>query len=226
MFERIYGPAIGTKNVSYTIGNERYEKTVNIYNFHKTSLPLLVYNDELYNQERRMKMISCIICLEKYDIFNKFSLEKRQEYILKFENIWYNTARDKAKKNNYRLSWNDPMFVNIYHEICFKTLSNIEKDGMVKNDHFVFELFTNDIKIEEIGSISSQQMFPALYTEINDKIEKQKNAKFAEKPSHIHTCPKCGKNECSERKSYTRSMDEEIGIIVTCISCGAMFKGH
>ena len=211
--------------VCIDIDNKKYTYKIKKYKIHKTFLNIEIFNDKAYNYIRISKLLTITSILEQYEQFLKKSIEERQNIIIELENIIYKETINESKINKIKLSWNDDNFELVYQSIALKILSNLEKNGMVNNDYLINEIFNNNMALNNIDKLSSQDMMPTLYIDLYEKIKQKGNVKFTIKSASLYKCPECKKNKCVYINNYNRSMDEGVNILVRCLECNRVFNG-
>ena len=130
----------------------------------------------------------------------------------------------KANEENIPPLWDQDLFRDIYHAICYKILSNVDAHGTVKNHKLAKDIIFGNLNIASLPKQTSQELYPDKYAEVLDKIEKSKNATHTVKTSAMYKCRRCFKSECVIENRYNRSLDEGVNLSVQCVSCGLQWN--
>ena len=135
----------------------------------------------------------------------------------------YNYCIKVAGERNIVKKWDNHNFVQLYTDRLRSIYLNIQSP---KND-FRERLLTKQIKPQEVGHLTHQEMAPAKWQKlIEDKKVRDEN-KYAPKleaSTDNFTCRKCKSKECSYYQLQTRSADEPMTTFVTCLDCGSRWK--
>ena len=136
------------------------------------------------------------------------------------EKSCYNKSIKDALNHNIRCVWSNDMFVKLYHSICYKVATNIDKHSPVKSDYIINKIMKNNIKLYLIANRPSQELCPSKYKNILKKINNRTNLKRNIKFSELYKCGKCKRNQCTTERRYNRSLDEGVNLMVHCLFCG------
>jgi hypothetical protein len=185
---------------------------------HFNSLDLLFF-EYPYNVIRRSKVILFDSLLSEHEIYKALTQEKKTLLLKEMELSCYLYIIDKAYENNIMASWDNEMFSDMYHSICYKISSNIEKGGIVDNESFAISLIEGNIDPSKIPSMTSIEMFPQKYQITMQRIEASKTIVKNVKTSALYHCHRCKQNKCSMENLYNRSMDEGVNLKITCLNC-------
>ena len=183
-------------------------------------LDIVFYQTE-YNVIRRAKALLFITGFKEHEDNIKFiELINLQKIILDIENACYNYTINKANEENIPADWSNDLFTEIYHATCAKIYSNISKKCGVSNNYLICHIVNNNLDINKLPYMSSQELFPEKYKELISKLEASKNVTRTVKTTSMYKCRRCHKNECTEENRYNRSLDEGVNLTITCMSCG------
>lgn len=178
-----------------------------------------------YNVLRRAKLMVLTSCLDKFPEFLKLSYKEKTKLIKKIERSCYNYVIDKSHEENIISTWDDPIFCDLYHSICYKVSSNIDPDNLVQNNKLGRRLLANEISIDNLPKLTSQELFPERYMDILQKVEVSKTVSQTLKTSALYTCKKCKQNKCTMENLYNRSLDEGTNLRITCMNCFHSWNG-
>ena len=108
-----------------------------------------------------------------------------------------------------------PIFEDKINDIIYN-LNHSEK--------FLYNILHGKYKSKKIPNLSSVEMNPVIWSNIMKKIEfkdsKSKNINTTDK----YTCSKCGEKKHTFMQLQTRSADEPITTIYTCVCCSKSFN--
>ena len=139
----------------------------------------------------------------------------------------YNSTIDYANKERIPLSWNSPIFTEIYLSKCRSIYANLNKESYIKNEHLKERLNEKEFVPHEIAYFTPDRLFPEAW---NDIITKEMlRAKSAYETSQVSMtdqmkCGKCKKNKISYYELQTRSADEPLTTFYNCLLCGHRWK--
>ncbi len=173
-----------------------------------------------YNQLRRSKIMLFISCFMNYSMYKNLKYSEQLAFVQKIEKSCLNTALEKAEQENIKTSWRNDLFCEIYHQICSKLASNIDKNNIVNNPTFAQLILNHGIPLQQLPRLSSQEIYPQKYTSIMYKLELSKNIQQTTRTSSMYRCGKCHKNQTHIENLYNRSLDEGVNLSITCINCG------
>ena len=185
---------------------------------HNNSLDLLFF-EYPYNVIRRSKIILFDSLLSEHDKYRTLPNEKKTSLLKELEIACYQYIIDKAYENNIMASWDNELFCDMYHSICYKISSNVEKGGLVDNESFSSALISGLIDPSKIPSMTSIEMFPQKYQITMQRLEASKTIVKNVKTSALYHCHRCKQNKCSMENLYNRSMDEGVNLKITCLNC-------
>ena len=84
-----------------------------------------------------------------------------------------------------------------------------------------------DFDIENIASMSYQELFPEIWKKMMDDKYKREKLLYEEKQEAMtdqFKCARCKSRKCTYYELQTRSADEAMTIFITCINCGNRWK--
>lgn len=191
-----------------------YNKLNNI-----TPLPSKYYCNP-YNKTRIAKLVVLDDCLASHSEYQLLSVVNRLNMIEIIERACYNYTIDKAHENNIKCAWENENFINIYHSICYKISSNLQKNVFVDNQYLPKLLFKGELDIESMPRLPSHELQPELYKDILIRYHLSKNTQSSVKMSSLYKCRRCHKAQCKYESTQTRSLDESNGFKITCLYCG------
>ena len=183
-------------------------------------IPLLgEFYQSPYNKLRRTKLMLFCTSLSDYEEYLALEYEKQMSIIKRLEKSCYNYCIDKSTEEQITSSWETELFCDLYHSICYKINSNIEKHGLVKNPYLSINIINDNIDFDNLPKMSSMQLFPEKYADIAHRISMSKNIVQTIKTSSLYHCNKCKQNRCSIENRYNRSLDEGTNLTITCMNC-------
>lgn len=185
------------------------------------SVPLdpYFYKHKNYTDLRRSKLIMFGDCFERYENFRKMDYPKKIELLKYIERGCYDYTRKKGSKKEISISWDSENFTLLYHDLCYKVAMNIRPDSYVGSTYLTELILSGDIHPKKVGGMTSQEMCPARYITIFEKI-KLMNEGIKVKTSSLYYCGKCKRNETILSKVYNRSGDENNSLVCSCVFCG------
>ena len=186
---------------------------------HKISL-LKKHYEPPYNKQRRAKLILFMHVLLQHDAFKEFSTPDKFLMVERIERSCFNYTISKAMELNIPTNWENELFSDTYTLICAKISSNIDQEDEIKNPYLAGAILNGTINIKDLPKMTSQELYPAIYVNILNKIEIAKNIKQTVKTTSMYRCRRCHKTECTYEPRYNRSLDEGINLTVHCVSCG------
>ena len=86
---------------------------------------------------------------------------------------------------------------------------------------------SNDFDIDNIASMSYQELFPEIWKQMMDEKYKREKMLYEEKQEAMtdqFKCARCKSRKCTYYELQTRSADEAMTIFITCINCGNRWK--
>jgi DNA-directed RNA polymerase subunit M/transcription elongation factor TFIIS len=202
--------------------NLSYLKESKINNI--TALTNEFYTNYAYNRIRRSKLIILDHYFAEYLCYRELDSASRLEIIRKIERSCYNYSTLKAYEEVILATWDNEIYKDIYDSICYKIISNIDRNGLVCAEEFVKSVVSGETALENIANYSSRNICPEKYEEIEKKIESRKNIQYTLNPSRLHKCGRCGSNETVIQTLQLRSLDESNDMFAECIKCHKRWK--
>ena len=188
-----------------------------------------LYEKKEYNIIRRCKILLFSNCLGSYESIcainnKKFTKTECENYkrnkSIEIEKGCLNKSLKLAKKNNIRCIWENNLFVDIYHNICYKVAINIDPKSCINSQYLRKQIINNKIDAYNIASMTSKEMCPNRYKKIDSDLEKRNNIEVSVKCSKMYKCRKCKTNNTQSVSKQNRSLDECNNFFVTCMTCG------
>jgi transcription elongation factor S-II len=186
-------------------------------------LPIKYY--ELpYNTTRRAKLILFSSVFKQHEIFMQKTMDERFAILERIERACSNYTIDKSKELNIPTKWDNQDYQYIYTIICAKIAANIDQENTVHNTYLCGAILRDEIDINTLPKMTSQELFPEKYKTVLSKLELSKNVEKTVRTTAMYTCRRCKKSECTYENLYNRSLDEGVNLIITCVSCGKEWK--
>jgi transcription elongation factor S-II len=161
------------------------------------------------------------VCLELEKIcppppaFTKNMIENMEKSV-------YNASIKDADERDIVKKWDNPSFVQLYTDRLRSIYINLKK-----SDEFRQRLIRKEIKAQEVGEMTHQDMAPARWQKLIEEKKIRDENKYAPKleaSTDNFTCRKCKSKKCSYYQLQTRSADEPMTTFVTCLDCGSRWK--
>jgi DNA-directed RNA polymerase subunit M/transcription elongation factor TFIIS len=188
------------------------------------TVPLRAYHYEHpYNRLRRAKLLLFGNILSEHTQFNSFTRSDRLSIIDAVEKSCKNHTVSKSQETNIVPTWTNDLFCELYHSICYRVSSNLEKKGLVSNPTFCANLLDKKINIDIVAELTSVSMYPEKYVKIKKRIQLSKEVEQTTKTTSMYTCGRCKEKRCTMKNLYNRSLDEGVNLKLTCINCGHEF---
>lgn len=199
------------------------DPTTELQEVKQSPLPIKFY-EKPYNGTRRCKISVFDTCLSAFKSYTNMSVNDRFALVEKIERACHNATVSKANEENIQPLWENDLFRDVYHAICYKISSNIEAYGPVKNYKFAKDIIAGNLNISSLPKQTSQELYPEKYADVLNRIEKSKNVTHSVKTSVMYKCRRCFKSECIIENRYNRSLDEGVNLSVQCVSCGLQWN--
>ena len=139
----------------------------------------------------------------------------------------FNASIDYANENKIPLSWNSEQFREIYLSKARGIYINLNKTSYIKNNRLIERLKDKEFPPHSLATMSRDTMHPEAWKSIIDKeLMRNKSAyeiSVASMTDQV-TCGKCKKNKISYYELQTRSADEPMTTMYTCLTCGNRWK--
>lgn len=174
-------------------------------------LPFKTFYTDEYNNTRRLKLVLISDILNKFEVFKSKKMSEKIKIIKEIELSCINETNRKADSYDITCDWENNLYLNIYHSICYTAASNI-------NDEYVVEKILNENNYY-LASKTYKELNPKKYEELSTKIEKRINTEQAVKYTEMFYCKKCKHNQTTIEKVQLRSNDESSSVRITCLYC-------
>lgn len=194
-------------------------KFQNVKNQLKFTIPSHIYNDQLYNKNRRAILLLIAEILEKNNKFKLQHQEIQSNIIINIELSCYNQTINKSDELLIYQSWDNEKFVYLYYLTCNKITKNLDPDSEVQSNYLINKILNNEIDITKIGSMTSDELSPDKSQNIKEALNLRNNQQIKVKTSTLYTCRNCKKKEVSIREYQGRSLDEGSNLSLTCLFC-------
>ena len=175
--------------------------------------------EELPKQQQRASVVNAIKTLLKD------SLNQKQQ--LELEHYIYNKSLEVAKKKHIHLSWNQPLFVQIYLSNARSIVGNLSPTSYIGNKHLFARFKGGEITLEELTTFNFNDLYPELWKELSVRqFEREKRLLEGNKSMATDQffCKRCKKRECTYYELQTRSADEPMTIFIQCVNCGKQWR--
>lgn len=176
-----------------------------------------------YNDIRRAKIMMLSDSLSKFTAFSTRVVEQKTELVKLLERGCYSLSRQRGLKKGFDVSWDDENFKNLYHDICYKLVANIDSDSDVGSSYLADMILTGRVLPLEAAAMSSQDMAPDKYVSVLEKV-KSMYEEVKIKTSKLYTCPKCKHQETVLSQVQDRSLDENSSLIAVCVYCSYRWR--
>jgi transcription elongation factor S-II len=154
-------------------------------------------------------------------ILNDSTLSQRVE-----ESI-FKSVYELAIERRVLKKWDNPIFKKMYINKARSIYSNLKKDSYVKNVKLAQKMRTKKFDIDNIASMSYQELFPEHWKQLLDEKFKREKVMYEEKEEAMtdqFKCGRCKSRKCTYYELQTRSADEGMTTFITCINCGNRWK--
>ena len=149
-----------------------------------------------------------------------------KEFITKcIERGCLNRAIEKAKSYNIRCIWSNNKFLDLYHSICYKVACNIDSNSVVESNYILKKILKHEVDFKNIANMTSKELCPDKYGQIDDRINKRTNLEIKVKYSELYRCRKCKQNKTTTERRYNRSLDEGVNLTIHCTNCYHSWNG-
>ena len=194
-------------------------KFQNIQKKLKFTIPINLYNDKLYNKNRRAILLLIANILEKNNQFKLQHHEIQSNIIINIELSCFNQTIYKADELLIYQSWDNEKFVYLYYLTCNKITKNLDPESEVQSNYLINKILNNEIDVTQIGSMTSEDLCPDKSQNIKNVISKRYNQEIKVKMSTLYTCRNCKRKEISIKEYQARSLDESSNLSLTCQFC-------
>ena len=165
--------------------------------------------------------------MKSVDAINTHIRHKRKSQFI--ERSIYNHAIQRAKQQDIKRQWDNPLFKSLYLDTVRSVYSNIDGSSYIQNKTLKKKIKKNQIDYKNLANLSGFDVFPENWKDLFEKKEKQDKLKYDMKPESMtdeFKCRKCGSRSCSYYEVQTRSADEPMTQFVNCLNpdCGNRWK--
>ena len=175
---------------------------------------LLENQDFIENRERFINLL--------------LNLDIESEKIIKIEESVTDFTIKTAFNRKIQQSWENALFRKIYVNKCRSLYTNLDSSSYIKNENLITRVTNRiDFDIENIASMSYQELFPEIWKKMMDDKYKREKLLYEEKQEAMtdqFKCARCKSRKCTYYELQTRSADEAMTIFITCINCGNRWK--
>ena len=175
---------------------------------------LLENQDFIENRERFINLL--------------LNLDIESEKVIKIEESVIDFTIKTAFNRKIQQSWENPLFRKIYVNKCRSLYTNLDSSSYIKNENLITRVTNRiDFDIENIASMSYQELFPEIWKKMMDDKYKREKLLYEEKQEAMtdqFKCARCKSRKCTYYELQTRSADEAMTIFITCINCGNRWK--
>lgn len=150
-------------------------------------------------------------------------VKDREELINNIEKGIYNFSLSLATKYSVVKKWENNEFLEIYKDITYKVLVNLDKESYVKNPGLLEKILNDEIKPSKLASMTSQELFPSKWEEMFQEKLKKENLKYDKNnlaTTDFYKCPKCKKAKATFYQVQLRASDEPMTTLLNCLECG------
>ncbi len=175
--------------------------------------------DEMPSQQQRVSVVNAIKTLLKTTLTNSQHLE--------LEHYIYNNSLEIAKKKHIHLSWNQPLFVQIYLSNARSIVGNLQPSSYIQNKSLFQRFKAGEITLEELTHFNFNDLYPELWKDLSMRqFEREKRLLEGNKSMATDQffCKRCKKRECTYYELQTRSADEPMTIFIQCVNCGKQWR--
>ena len=143
--------------------------------------------------------------------------------IRRIERSCMNSTVDYCTNSGTPPAWNNKLFLNKYSSEIYRIVANLDPTSSctsANGNSSLFDLImSNNIDLNNITHVSSEEMNPEISREIRETIAKRKEQVLVKKISKQHTCSRCKKKETEVLRYQGRSADEDSNFSIRCIHC-------
>ena len=146
---------------------------------------------------------------------------------LELEHYIYNNSLEIAKKKHIHLSWNQPLFVQIYLSTARSIVGNLQPNSYIQNKTLFTRFKSGEITLEELTNFNFNDLYPELWKDLSMRqFEREKRLLEGNKSMATDQffCKRCKKRECTYYELQTRSADEPMTIFIQCVNCGKQWR--
>ena len=160
------------------------------------------------------------------DIFRNNIVEKLDSKIknvkksVNLEKGIFNYSLKEAEYRKIIKKWDNKYFIQIYVDRFRSIMINL-------NENIIKNVNDNVIKPHTVAFMTHQELSPEKWASLIEAKSKRDKNKFETNvaaATDTFTCKKCRGNKCTYYQMQTRSADEPMTTVVTCIDCGCRWK--
>jgi len=185
----------------------------------ETELTASTSFSEMPKQQQRITVVAAIKSLLKSSLTESQHLE--------LEHYIYNNSLEVAKKKHIHLSWNQPLFVQIYLSNARSIVGNLHPNSYIQNKSLFARFKAGEITLEELTTFNFNDLYPELWKDLSVRqFEREKRLLEGNKSMATDQffCKRCKKRECTYYELQTRSADEPMTIFIQCVNCGKQWR--
>lgn len=149
------------------------------------------------------------------------SVELPTNYIINLEIGIFNYAIKEADQRKVIKKWDNPPFVNIYMDRLRSIYTNL------KNQSIIDRIIAGELAPQTLAFMSHPEMNHERWKTIIEAKMKRDSAKYnteVKAMTDLFQCRKCKSKKCTYVQIQTRSADEPMTTLISCIDCGANWK--
>lgn len=185
----------------------------------KFTIPPRLYLDENYCKNRRAIILLIADIMQINKEFKNLSRMEQDNIIIEIELSCYNETIKKSEELLIYKSWENEKFIYLYQLFCNKITKNLDQDSEVKSNYLINQIIHNKIDINNIASLSSDNLCPDKSVNIKNNLKLRNEQKLNYKTSTLYKCRNCGKKEVKIQEYQGRSLDEGSNLSLTCNFC-------
>ena len=194
-----------------------------IHNNNKFTIPVELYSDNKYNSNRRNIILLIAEILQQNNEFKLLSYSDQCNIVILIEKSCYDKTIQKSNEDMIYINWENPKFVYLYQLIISRITKNLDCNSEVNSEYLIDNIINKSINIDNIASMSSEELSPGKVLSIKQTLELRRNQKLNYKTTSLYTCRHCKSKKCTMRTQQMRSLDEGFTIILNCTVCGFRF---
>ncbi len=194
----------------------KYQTILNNLQF---TIPTIIYNNKNYNKIRRSIILLIANIFQKHKKFKTKPYNIQSDIIINIELSCYNQTITKSDELLIFQSWENEKFVYLYYLTCNKITKNLDIESEVCSDYLINLIINDQININKIGSMTSEDLNPEKSKSIKQNINIRNNQEIKEKTSILYSCKNCGKKEVTIKEYQGRSLDEGTNLSLSCQFC-------
>lgn len=182
-------------------------------------IPLKIYHDNEYCNIRRAIILLIADIMQKNNKFKNLIRIKQDNIIIDIELSCYKETIKKSEELLIYKSWDNEKFIYLYQLYCNKITKNLDDESEVKSNYLINKIIDNQIDINYIASLSSDDLCPDKSVNIKNTLKLRNEQKLNYKTSTLYKCRNCGKKEVKIQEYQGRSLDEGSNLSLTCNFC-------